>query len=822
MKLNKLLILLSIFLILAISIGSISAADSSNYNSSDNNYGLSEVLSGNDKCDVQKSVNDNELISDSSKTITVVADKTNPNQVLNPTVQPVIDKNATDGDTIILKGDFVHCHFTIDKNLTVIGSQSSLDPCPHHKHEGVDDFGVFYVPKEGSGSVIKGFSFHNNDRSEYPFAVLVREASDVLISDCIIDFLNPNIDKMTGIIIENSNGVTLSNLLINNTIYGIRVINSANINIINCTFANTENYGVSVSGNSKNILIANNTIVNNGLSGINLTSANNVNIINNFIKNNGFVDDTESGSGIYVNTNITKLVVKGNIFSNNAVHAIMYDYRVRNLDNSEGADELTIVDNNYFAGGHSSMILHHRIYIPHEKGNMEYDASKDIFVDVGKGSYIEAKSYVYMRHAFVCDEEVVCGFTFYTPTIPWTLNAPGNNGLYDLSLTLSNISQIKKGIYQVSIVDNNGNIASDFGSFDVTFYLNNNSDIVDGNMGLSKTVKIQNGIAIVDFRDLADKYGETGSYITASFPGSFSLVKGNPYVQLFVDSLDIPGLVSPTRINIENTNIEHAEDKYIATLVDIYNKTLSDKPINVLIGEKSFNLVTNTNGQITLPILDCGRYNVVLSFEGDDDYFKSSAISEIVISKATPNLTFSQLTTYPISDDYFKVKLTDNKGKVVSNQNIAFKINGKTQTAKTDSNGIAKVKVSLTNTKIYGISISYGGNNYLKSILKTGKVVVKTGLKKSKITASNIKVKKNTKKSFSLKLTSSNGKAIAKQKVTVKLNGKTHTLKTNSKGEAKLSIKFNVAKKYKVTIKFLGNSNFKSTSKTCTITVTKK
>ena len=800
---NKLFIIILIFLILVVGMGPISAADSSNCNSSEKLF-----------------ANEDGEIYDSPTNI-VVANETNSNQDTNSSIQQMIDDSG-DGDTIILKGDFVNCHFTIDKPLTVIGSDSSLNPCSNHKHEGVDDFGVFYITENGCGSIINGFDFQNNNGCVNPFAILVRNASNVTISDCIIDFSNMDNDKISGIIIENSKNITLSNLLLNNTIYGIRIINSTNVNIVDSNLVNGENYGISVSGNSKDILISNNTIVNNGLSGINLTSANNVKIINNFIKNNGFDDDTESGSGIYVNTNITKLIVKGNIFSSNGVHAIMYDYRVRNMDNGEGADNLTIVDNNYFAGGHSSMILHHRIYILHEKGNMNYDEANDVFVDVGLGKYIEAKSYVYMKHAFVCEEEVVCGFTFYTTDIPWTLNAPSNNGKYDLSLALSNITQIKKGVYQVSIVDRNGNIASDLGSFDVVFYLNNDSNIADENMRLNKSVRIQNGSAIVDFRDWADKYGENGSFITASFPGSFNLVKGNPYVQLFVDKSDVPALVSQTKITISNTHVEYGGVEYVATLVDTNNKPLSNKKIEVLANGKMFSLVSNPEGQIMLPSLNCGHYNVTFVFEGDDGHFGSQCSCEIVILKATPNLAFSQLTTYPISDDYFKVKLTDNNGKSISNQKVSFKINGKTQTAKTDGNGVAKVKVSLTNIKTYAVSINYGGNDCFNSISKTGKILVKTGSKKSKIIAPNIKVKKNIKKSFSLKLTSLNGKAIAKQKVTVKLNGKTYTVKTDSKGVAKLTIKLSAVKKYKVNMKFLGNSNFKSSSKTCTIEVTKK
>ena len=85
-----------------------------------------------------------------------------------------------------------------------------------------------------------------------------------------------------------------------------------------------------------------------------------------------------------------------------------------------------------------------------------------------------------------------------------------------------------------------------------------------------------------------------------------------------------------------------------------------------------------------------------------------------------------------------------------------------------------------------------------------------------------MKIKKNKKKSFKFKLTASNGKALSNQKVIVKFNGKTKTLTTNKKGIAKLSIKLKKVKKYKISMKFLGNSQFKPVSKSNVITVTKK
>ena len=704
MNLNRFFLIISLFFILILSIGALSASDNSNYTS------LSQL--GDD------------LKSDD--VIVVEPDNENPNQIVKPTIQPAIDE-AKSGDTIILNGSFAHCHLLINKTLHVYSNQgSSLNSCPHYQTEDAGSYGIFYVTGDGSGSVFSGITFKNNARAQSPFSFLIRGASDISISNCSVNYDEADEFKFQGIVIENSDNVKLSNLVINNTIDGIKIINSSNIEIIDCIISNSLNQAVFISGNSSNINIKGNAIENNRVTGIRLTSANYVSVINNYIKNNG-VNNADSGSGIYVNTNITKLTVKGNIFLNNGLHAIMYDYRCRNLNKDAGAELLTDVDDNYFEG-HSSMILHHRIYVERDHGEYKYDAQNDVYGSVGEGKYAEGKSYVYMKNAFIFND-VPCGFTYYTPEIPWTLQSPANGGRYNFYLSLD-LKQIKNGLYQISIVDSKGNIAKNFNSIEMIVFLNDYLTVHPRESDICRAVSIQNGVGIADFRSDYYSFKTTGNMITAAFPTMSEKVENNAYVQLNVNDSDIP-------IN----------------------------PITTL--------------------------------------------------------TSSKLTTYPLSDKYLSVKLSDSNGRGISGQLITFKFNGKSYAAKTDSNGIAKVKVSLSAKGTYAVTLTYGGSDDYKSSKTTSKIIVKAGSKKSKITASNLKFKKNKKKTFSLKLTSGDGKALKNQKVIVKLNGKTYTLKTNGKGVAKLSIKFSKAKKYNVSMKFLGNANYRAFSKTSTITVLK-
>ena len=378
---------------------------------------------------------------------------------------------------------------------------------------------------------------------------------------------------------------------------------------------------------------------------------------------------------------------------------------------------------------------------------MVYDAENDVFVKSSMGNYVEGKSYVFMQNAFIYND-VPCGFTYYTTAIPWTLDAPANNGRYDLSLKLSEINEIKNGAYQIGIIDSKGQVATDFNSGYIIFFLNDHFTVEPKTGNIYKIAPIKNGVATADFRDVYDSFKTSNNIITAVFPGLSENVNRNPYKQYNVDDLKIPTY------------------------------------------EDSLQYLDDLNNDFS--------------------------------AKLNTKLSASALTTYPLSDAYFSVKLVDSNNNAISGQTITFKFNQKTYTAKTDSKGIAKVKVSLTSKKTYPVTITFSGNGKYLSSKTTSKIIVKAGSKKSKIKSSNIKIKLNKKKTFKLKLTSSAGKALSGQKIMIKVNGKQYIIKTNKKGIAKISLKFKKAKKYKLKMSFLGNSNFKAVSKTNTVTVTKK
>ncbi len=137
---------------------------------------------------------------------------------------------------------------------------------------------------------------------------------------------------------------------------------------------------------------------------------------------------------------------------------------------------------------------------------------------------------------------------------------------------------------------------------------------------------------------------------------------------------------------------------------------------------------------------------------------------------------------------YYTYKISGANGKVAANKMVEIKIGKKAFKVKTNSKGVAKLKIPNTVTPgTYAVHAGYS------DIYVIGKLNVKQVL-----TLKAVKVKKSAKK-LTLTATLKKGKkAIKNAKVTFKFNGKTYKTKTNKKGIAKVTIKKSVLKKLKV------------------------
>ena len=391
-------------------------------------------------------------------------------------------------------------------------------------------------------------------------------------------------------------------------------------------------------------------------------------------------------------------------------------------------------------------------------------------------------------------------------------------------------------------------------SFDSTVYQNS----ATLRFGTSKSikdsliVKIKDNVTVVNVNDVISlKNLPNGIYNVV-----VSLVSPNDYVfDELKGSFKID--VAQTKIICDELSAVYSKNNlYSVVLKDIYANPVKNQPVEFVIGDKTYQKITDNNGKAQLSInLNCGDYPVVINYLGSNNYFKSSAKSAIhirtsiiaedssikaynskysvkllntskatfiinkvsysaiidkngyasinilekagnyevtiindftgekitktinVVSRITAN---KDITKYYLGSKTYQIRVLNDNGGVASGVYAKINIAGKTYNVKTNSRGIASLKLKFNPGK-YTITASY------KGFKVSNKVVIKTNI----ITKSLSKKKSKTAK-FNVKLLDGNGKLFKYKILAVKFKGKKYSIKTNSKGIASFTINKNL------------------------------
>ena len=233
MKLKKLLL---IFTILVVLMG-INASFAMDSNSIDNGGAVSSISNGSDSSILEVNDGNQELYQGN---VIIIDAEDGHNEMEDSTIQVAIN-NANANDTIIINGkSYVHCHFVVDKPLTIISNvATSMTPCPSNT-QGSGYRGIFYISPEASGTVIDGFTINNNMVSgENDYGLLIRGASDVIVRNCVVT----SSAQADAIRIENAKNALVENCTVNSVTNAIRIKNSQNT-VVNASVVKNSNVGI--------------------------------------------------------------------------------------------------------------------------------------------------------------------------------------------------------------------------------------------------------------------------------------------------------------------------------------------------------------------------------------------------------------------------------------------------------------------------------------------------------------------------------------------------------------------------------------------------
>ena len=541
------------------------------------------------------------------------------------------------------------------------------------------------------------------------------------------------------------------------------------INVLNRELTNYEDITNNLSILNNNISITNNC--EDGLSnGINLVNSNNPKINSNNIYVMG-----DNAFGLYLNKVSNSNIADNTVYENNALVSISHSNNptkdIQNAIDSAKDGDIIYLGNGLYSIK-DSMIVNKSISIVGGVLLDNIDSSSNQLVSSDNPLFvISGKNTVDLINMTVILD---------------------NNDLFILSLMKNSTNPTNLDIPIVNIINNT--------------FLKNNGAVEEDSIYLAKAISerpLLESISNINLENnnLIDNMNQVKYY---TFNDSQSNeINFNNGLKTFI-------LPAHLVCNALDKDIYGNRFGYFEVeLMDENANGLSNKFIYISYNNAIYNLTTDSNGMVKLPvnINSYGIFNLLVSFLGDNEYSASFAPGKVTVNKQNASLSAPNKSHYVNANKYLAATFKDINGKLIKNKKISFIISGKTYTAYTNSNGVAKLKVNVKVAKTYTVTVKFAGDNVYNPLSKTLKLYVKKV--PTKLIVKNKSYKKSKKiKKLTATLKTKSGKAIAKKKLTFIVNGKKYTAKTNKKGVATVKVKVSKKKNYKFTVKFAGDSTY--------------
>ena len=173
-----------------------------------------------------------------------------------------------------------------------------------------------------------------------------------------------------------------------------------------------------------------------------------------------------------------------------------------------------------------------------------------------------------------------------------------------------------------------------------------------------------------------------------------------------------------TSITAADISTTYNINKYLViTLKDANGKTLTNVKVTVgLNGAKTY--TTDKNGQVKVSTKGIApkTYTAKVTFNGNDNYDKSTKNVKFTVKKATPKFTAKKKTfKKSTKTKKYTIVLKDNTGKAIKKAKVTLKVKGKTYKATTNSKGKATFKITKLNKKgTFKATITYKGKQVLQ------------------------------------------------------------------------------------------------------------
>ncbi len=255
-------------------------------------------------------------------------------------------------------------------------------------------------------------------------------------------------------------------------------------------------------------------------------------------------------------------------------------------------------------------------------------------------------------------------------------------------------------------------------------------------------------------------------------------------------------------------------NRVVVELSDLSGVTLTGEKISYTInGGASQSATTDEYGHIYINDLE-GSVDLDLTYSGSDNYYRSTLSSDLQMGNTQTQTVIqaSALTVNAINAKSTKYTfiLKDSTGKVVEAKTVSIAFNSKIYTATSASNGIVSFTLPIATAGKYAVTLAFTGDSSYKGSVAVS--TIKIVKQATKLTVAKKTFKKSATKKVTAVLKDNKGKVLKSKKLTMKVNGKTYTAKTNSKGVATFTLKLTKKGTFTATTKFSGDSYYTAKS----------
>ncbi|WP_407377869.1 transglutaminase domain-containing protein [Methanobrevibacter sp.] len=268
-------------------------------------------------------------------------------------------------------------------------------------------------------------------------------------------------------------------------------------------------------------------------------------------------------------------------------------------------------------------------------------------------------------------------------------------------------------------------------------------------------------------------------------PGTYEVVAYNPVTGY---QLATSFKILPTIAASDLKKVAGDSKKFSAKFYKSNGKALSKQYVKFKIKGKTYKVKTNSNGKATLSLknLKKGTYKIV-------SYNKDGSTRTNTIR------VFKIATTKLVTDDYYytflpndtkkvKIKFTTSLGdSSKSGKTIKIKVNGKSYSKKTDSNGQITFNFASIGKGLFKVEYSYAGNKFFKSS-KTSDIVTVLDTTDSKLSVKGPSRLGYGSDSPLRVILTAGGVPLIKRSVTLNIDGQQYSTVTDNAGIASVPI----------------------------------